>query len=219
MPPLVTEPYIDYRQGARAAVIVKEVSGVSSGIAAKNLCGLDRGSVFRDDSRLTCDNWDAQPISIDFFRVTFSFSPNGAGLDNTQLVQLPEITWDIGLGTEPSDEDPEGNPVINSAGDPFSPSPIFDQPVIFLNVRRYEPAPFNVARMLKFVGKVNKGQMTVQGFTIDDGQMLCRKIAPAIAYTRADAILPIDYNFELRGWASPSRYSSNPSSAAGTRST
>ncbi len=196
---VVTEPYKDYRQGARAAVIVKEVSGVNSGLAAKNACGISQGSQFRDDSRLTCDNWDAQQVSIDFYRVTFSFSPNGSGLDNSQLVLLPEITWDIGLNTEPSDEDPDGNPIVNSAGDPFSPPPLFDQPVIYLNVRRYEPAPFNVKRMLKFVGKVNKGPMTVQGFGLDDGQMLCRKIAPGGAYTRADAVIPVDYNFELRG--------------------
>lgn len=199
---IVTEPYSDYRKGSNGAVIVREVSGVSTANAAQAASGLGKNSVHPEDQNFICDNWDAQKLSPDFFRLTFSFSPKDFGDPNNPLAAPMRIHWDIGLTSEPVDRDVDGNPILNSGFDPFDPPTLADFPELYLNVTRYEPAPFNVARALSFIRTVNQGSITIGGAMFTDGQCYLRRYAPTTEYTLDARAIEVGYEFCMReqGW-------------------
>ena len=94
---------------------------------------------------------DAAKHTLD---VTVEYSATGASTDNTQddpeeepvatENQVTEWGWDDGTSERELNESVDGNPVINSAGDPFdsvpeveAPAPTFTKVIKFGSSRRY----------------------------------------------------------------------------------
>jgi hypothetical protein len=194
---------MDNSYSEQRAVIVKEVSGagITSGPIAIAKIGLNKGDAFPDDGSLLCAEPEAIPLSPkNFWRVTYSFAPDGANTtdrDSNLLKNPPKYQWSIGTKSEPIDRDIDGNPITNSAGDPPDPPPQRAFPIFYLTIKRYESAPFNFQDRGNYVGKVNKGDMTIQGVAIKEGQLFCSGIAPTGEYTMQDKIIEVGYNFEL----------------------
>lgn len=171
-----------------------EVSGVSTATEAQAACRLEQGNDHPEDSTFICEGWDAVKISVDFFRVTFQFVARDTG----QNSRPTRIQWEVGLASELFDRDVDGNPVTNSARDPFEDGIQIEVPDIFFSVIRFERPPFNVARALSFIGTVNDGPCKVYGNQIDDGQCFCRHIGPMAEYTLSANWIEVAYRFQLR---------------------
>lgn len=199
---IVTEPYSDYRKGSSGAVIVKEVSGVTTAVQARAACRLDRNSPHPEDSSYICDNWDSQKLAPDFLRMTFSFAPKDFADQNNPLATPMRIKWDVGLSLEQFDRDINGNPIVNSALDPFDTPFQVEVPELTLDVVRWEPAPFDFAKAASFVGTVNEGTLKIAGVPFKDGQVFVRRIAPLNDYTLDARAIEVGYSFCLRaqGW-------------------
>lgn len=197
--PLITTPWQDISYGSQTAVLIKEVSGtsVTSGRRALDVCGIGKGSPYPDDQLYICDNWNVSQISINYYRITYSFTRLGGGEPN-QLAQLPTIQWSPNIIGEAADRDVDGNPLTNSALSPIDPAPQFFFNTAQLDITRFESTPFKVARALQFQNCVNESAFTIQGMQIDAGQCLCTRIAPTDAYTTKDSVVGVRYSFELR---------------------
>ncbi|HEY7115130.1 MAG TPA: hypothetical protein VH475_01010 [Tepidisphaeraceae bacterium] len=201
----VTTPYGDYRVGSRSAVIVKEVTGVPSQTAAFNACGIIKGSYHPENQSLTCDDWGAENVGPAYYRVTFSYADSsGTDGQTNPLVQPPEIQWDVGIQSERFDRDVYGTAIMNSAGDPFDQPAESSVPVLNFTVTRWEPTPFNVARVLTYVSTTNDGPTTIMGNAFADGQILCTGIAPTGSYRLSAQAIQIAYRFSITtapsGW-------------------
>ncbi len=196
---IVTYPWSDYRMGAQSAALIAEVSGVLSAVAAVSAVGIDRGSNHPDDGNFTCTDWDTSKISIpDFWRVYYTFESKQGGTIETPI----RTTFNPGLRSEPIDRDIDGNPIINSAGDPFDPPVQTDFTTLAFRIIRTESAPFNAAKALSFMGCVNDGSCTIAGMTFTDGQLLCKVIGPIAEVTSKSTRIDIGYDFEAHqeGW-------------------
>jgi hypothetical protein len=198
--PLITYPWSDARIGARAGVRVVEVSGsgIIDGTTAHLRTGINKGDPHPENQELICDNWDAQPIGPRLFRVVYTYSVAGGGNEDNQLKQPPEITWDNGIVSVPSDKDIDGNPIVNSALDAFDPPPNLDIIEMHLEYVRYEPAPFNIAKALRFLGAVNDDEITIAGMRFAEGTVLCTRLAPVGPYTPVENILRVGYFLSMR---------------------
>lgn len=200
MPVIVTQPYADYRYGSRAAVLVKEVSGVTSGTAAQAACGINKGDPHPENQAFLCDDWDVQQVAIGYYKVTFSYSdPTDQDFSGgNPLTQPTKISWNVGLTSEVFDRDIYGTAIANSAKDPFDRPAEAGVPELLLSVSRWEPAPFNVARAVSYIGTVNVAGTTVAGNRIEEGQCLCQNIAPIGEYTQSTRYIEVVYQFQLR---------------------
>lgn len=195
MPIVVTTPYSSYRKGSLTATIVKEVSGVPTGDAARAACGIEKyTSVHPEDQNMICTGWDAQKISIDFFSLNFSFGLKDYGTNERPT----RIAWDTTLSSEPFDRDLDGNPIVNSALDAFDSGTQIEVPDLYFTVIKSMRPPFDVQRAVSFIGTVNDGDMTIQGHTILDGQCFCKHIAPAGEYTLSAQWLDVVHEFQMR---------------------
>lgn len=88
-------------------------------------------------------------------------------------------------------------PITNSAGDPFS-SPVQGSynSYIFEAVRN--EAAFDPAFAISFQDKLNQGNFTFAGKTIQPGEALCTGIFPSGGYTLQDEYVSVTYQFEVR---------------------
>ncbi len=193
---IVTYPWSDYQKGALSAALIAEVSGVLSSIEAAAACGIDRGSNHPDDGDFTCVDWNTSKITIpDFWRVYFTFESKQGGQLETPL----RVQFNPGLRSEPIDRDTDGNPIINSAGDPNDPPIQTDFTTLAFRVIRTESAPFDAARALSFMRCVNSTACTIAGMKFDEGQLLCKVIAPIAEVTSKSRRIDIGYDFEGHG--------------------
>lgn len=120
---------------------------------------------------------DAAKHTLD---VTVEYSATGASTDNTQddpkkepvatENQVTEWGWDDGTSERELNESVDGNPVINSAGDPFdsvptveTPAPTFTKVIKFATHRQYA----------QYLCTVNAGQVEIGGMTCAPGTLLC----------------------------------------------
>ena len=88
-------------------------------------------------------------------------------------------------------------PIVNSAGDPFT-SPVQGSynSYIFEAVRN--EANFDPAFAISFQDKLNQGNFTFGGKSIQPGEALCTGIFPAGGYTLEDEYVAVTYQFEVR---------------------
>lgn len=141
-----------------------------------------------------------QRIGPQYFRVEAEYRQGtqiGVGNDVDPISRLPVYQWNIGLATERFDRDVDGNPIVNSAGDPFGDGVEATVHSITLDVTRNE-ASFSPIESLNYTNKVNAGSWTVAGVAVGEGQAKCLGIAPVNGYTLADNYVSIRYSFEFR---------------------
>lgn len=154
---------------------------------------------------LKCDSVSAEQTGFKFWVVKAHYSipkdgqdHGGPGSQDDPLLVPPRIKWDFGSTSEPIDRDINGNPIVNSAGDPFQQSPTREFTTLFLVYTRNEPF-FNVQTALLYRNKTNSTDMYIAGAgTVTAGQMICRDISPASDYTADATFVPVTYKFELR---------------------
>jgi hypothetical protein len=122
----------------------------------------------------------------------------GPGSQDTPLEVQPRIRWEIGSTSEPIDRDIDGNPIVNSAGDPFQSTPSRDYTTIFLTYSRNEPF-FSVQTALTYGNKVNSERIYIAGAGwVEEGQMRCLSIQPTSDYEAGATFVNVSYKFELR---------------------
>jgi hypothetical protein len=156
-------------------------------------------------SLLKCDSVAAEQTGFKFWIVKAHYSipkdgqdHGGPGSQDDPLAVPPRIKWEFGSVSEPIDRDIDGNPIVNSAGDPFQQQPTRDFTTTFLHYTRNEPF-FNVQTALLYRNKVNSAAMVIAGAgSITAGQMKCCDISPSTDYTADAAFVPVTYKFELR---------------------
>ncbi len=121
----------------------------------------------------------------------------GIGNDDDPINQAPTYTWNVALASEPVEQDIDGNPIVNSAGDSFAQTLSVTTHSITLDVERNE-ASFDPVFALDYVNKVNLGAWTIAGKTVGEGQAKCMGIAPTSGYTLQDSYVRVRYSFEFR---------------------
>lgn len=108
-----------------------------------------------------------------------------------------QYRWRPVTQSEQVDIDADGNPILNSAGDPFSnPLQGFLNTYI-LEATRNEPA-FNAPMAVQYQNTVNADAFTLAGNTIQPGEALCTGIFPQSSYTLSQEYVEVTYQFEIR---------------------
>lgn len=124
---------------------------------------------------------------------------NGAKQQDDLLDSPMRIHWQVGARSEQTDQDADGNPLINSVGDPFQAEyETFTQ--LHLTVTRYE-GEFDVQKALAFSDKVNSDHFTIRTrrgqLGVEPGQAYCENIT-SMPYTDDAEAVAVEYNFEFR---------------------
>lgn len=146
----------------------------------------------------------ATPMGPTVWRVRINYAvPAGGDMtaNDNPLLLPPLIRWSPSIDSEPFEVDPYGNPFVNSAGDPYDPSPLRDVACWTLTVTRNQPF-FAPAQYGKYLEAINSDQFTIRGAgqntAIEPGSMRCVSIAPTGEYTNTAKFVPVSFQFKVR---------------------
>jgi hypothetical protein len=143
----------------------------------------------------------------------YSFGDHGQ-CQSTPLNEPEEILWEpdrevleTDVDSTPATATPAGPyPIVNSAGDPFSPSPQRVIPTATLVVRRWEPL-YNVSTALNYQDHVNIAPFSISGAGgVEAGQAYCDYYKPIQFYTLQAPFVKVEYRFRLRPGTNPWQY-------------
>ncbi len=95
-----------------------------------------------------------------FWEVRVDFSSDRPELNGTPLNTKPKYRWTRAVVTEEVDRDFDGNPIMNSAGDPPGNHPTVEIYDLVLGWTQYEPF-FNLRGSMEYVGAVNSDNFTL----------------------------------------------------------
>lgn len=196
-----------------SAAYVFEVLGAATAREAIGANGVPgRGSWHPEDRLLIAKQPNAQrksPNGADgaggywHVRVAYVLAESDEGKENENedpLAKPATYRWRLGLQGEQFDRDIEGNPIVNSAREPFSTPPTADVMTLTLTVERNERA-FNLNKAFFFHNAVNSDVWVVPGTggqTVQPGQARCLSIQPTSEYSRESAYVPIAYEIEFQ---------------------
>jgi hypothetical protein len=123
----------------------------------------------------------------------------GGEVSDDPLAEPIALLWRIGNTTVPIDRDVEKNPIVNSAGDPFTTPPNIQFQTLFVEARRNERT-FNPQIAVNFANAVNQDRFVIDGRTYaSKGQAKVVSIAPDSEYQpRKAKFVSVVYIFELR---------------------
>jgi hypothetical protein len=196
-----------------AAAEVYEVLGAVTARQAIDAAGVPRsGTQHPQDRLLISKKPQAQRMTPSgsttnggywHVRVSYVAADSEEGKENENedpLKRLPTYDWRIGLQGEPFDRDIKGNPIVNSAREPFSTPPNFDVMTLSLLVTRNERG-YDIDKAFFFHNAVNSDEWVVPGTrqTVKPGQARCLGIRPAGEFNLAQTFVSIQYEFEFRG--------------------
>ena len=102
-----------------------------------------------------------------------------------------------GVSGDTTDADVNGNPLLNSAGDPFNGTVQTNIAAIYVDVIRNESA-YNLPNAIGYTNKVNEDNFTLAGYPINPGEAYCLGIQPEGDYKLNDDYVTIVYSFEIR---------------------
>lgn len=105
--------------------------------------------------------------------------------------------WRPVTQSEPTDADADGNPLLNSAGDPFAGTVPGYINTYIVEATRNEAA-FDPAFAVSFQNKINQAAFQLAGQAINAGEALCTGIFPPSDYKLDDEYVPVTYQFEIR---------------------
>jgi hypothetical protein len=175
-------------------------TGFADAEAARSACPVAVGDeLWLDDTLSASEPSISTPKGPQNFVLDVNYGPIGATTVDTSKLNLPPTYQpDLTLVTEPVDRDIHGNPIVNSAMDPFQQNPSKQLVDVHYTYKRWEKS-FNGPFALNFMGKVNADQFNMPGFgTVDPGQALCLRIAPASEYDRNTKAVQNVYSFHIR---------------------
>lgn len=158
--------------------------------------------------RLLVDNVSVATAGLGLFRVTVSYSIplNGSthNEDDDKLSQPVRWRWLRSNIDEQVDRDYLGNPIVNSAREPFSEPATRTFTRRILELRRYEPF-YDVGKAEAFENTVNNATFTIPGLIVFGARAVrCNLIVPTEEYKVGDTVIDVSYQFEVRqdGWRS-----------------
>lgn len=141
----------------------------------------------------------ATRVGFNLYEVIVSYGQDrGSTTDDTDpLAMPPRYRWSIGLQSVEKDVDIDGNPILNSARDPFEQPPQVTDTQVYLTVTRNVPY-FDVARALLYTNTVNQSAVTIPlAGVVNPGQIKCLSIVPAADYTKDSPYVEEVASFEL----------------------
>lgn len=207
---LVTErwspPKLTFGANGIRANRIFDVTGVSTETAAiAAVVAFDPTTTYNATHPLSTlmyvDGQDTACPGFNVWEVTIGYSSTPAGRHPDPTSPLAEpyrYSFQWGTRTDGCDSDTFGNPIINTAGEPFATDPPADFMDGFLNVERNEPF-YNVFQALQFTNAVNNSNVTFGGtYSLLQGQACCRSIVPVSTITRASVYVTVRYTIELR---------------------
>lgn len=135
-------------------------------------------------------------------RAEFAYPDNSVTARNPTdpTKQKLRVSWDNNLISVPVDRDAEGNPILNSAHDPFSNPPSDDKPSRIVRCRRYE-RQYNIIQAIEYEDTENSDSWVVPGTGgrhVKPGQAHCLYIRPTQEYATDTEFIEIEYAFEIR---------------------
>jgi hypothetical protein len=150
---------------------------------------------------LTCTARLPEKKGFGYWIVRCQFrSDVGGGGDLTRIP--PEYRWGMTLVSEEVDRDAQGNPIVNSVGDPPLNHPQTEFKVLTLYWEQYENV-WDPTRALKYIGAVNSDDFTVQGIgstaVFKAGECKCADYRPTGGRRAGDTTpLKMAYEFQFR---------------------
>lgn len=156
--------------------------------------------------RLLAENVSVSAVGLNLYRLTVAYSipVNGSthSEDDDKLSQPVRWQWLRSNIDEQVDRDFFGNPLVNSAREPFSDPATRTFTRRILELRRYEPF-YDVAKAEAFENTVNNAVFTIPGLiAIGARKARCNIIVPTQEYKIGDSVIDVSYQFEIRpdGW-------------------
>lgn len=191
---------MDTRSGPGAAIAAVDPNDSSLAIPAL-------GSLYSaGDLSLVCQSRTAKelPDSGGYaFDVDVEFSTEGDDPEEEEdPVERPaQIQWGFVSFTETAYEDAAGDPILNSAGDPFDPSieRTYNDPAVTIT---YNADDFDPSVAIAYQDAVNSDQFTVAGKTIEAGLAKMHSIQATRLYEAGSTFWQIDIVIYFRkdGW-------------------
>lgn len=178
------------------AVTYKSSTNATTGVPFPS-----KGDVWANDTRYRLHSLSAPEFKGPRYAVvtgSYKTGPFGGTEEEDDPFASPtRYRWRPVSQSAQRDTDADGNPILNSAGDPFS-NPVQG----FLNTyiveaTRNEPA-FNSPMAVQSQNTVNADSFTLAGNTIQPGEALCTGIFPSSAYTLSQEYVEVTYQFEIR---------------------
>lgn len=121
----------------------------------------------------------------------------GPGAQTDPLDMPPTIYWEIGSTSEEIDRDVNGNPLTNSAGDPYTG--VTREFTTYYLILEQNEASFDVDKAGDYSNYVNSHNFSITGVgTFAAGNLLCKTIAPCEPYTSGASYVRVRYTFEAR---------------------
>lgn len=160
-----------------------------------------KGDVWGLDTRYRLHSLSAPEFKGPRYAVvtgTYKTGPYGGAEEEEDPFARPtQYRWRPVTQSAQADLDADGNPILNSAGDPFS-NPVqgfFNTYIV--EATRNEPA-FNSPMAVQTQNTVNADSFQLAGNTIQPGEALCTGIFPGSAYTLSQEYVEVTYQFEIR---------------------
>lgn len=146
-----------------------------------------------------CRTVDADRVgNSNVWRVVCQYSskldqnPAQAQIENP-LLRPPVISWDTITVAVPATHDADGNPVRNTAGDPFDPPPEEEETRLYLRVTK-NMATYDATGYMEFQDTVNSEAWLV----FQPGEARCRKIRGDNRWENGLYYWVVSFEFELR---------------------
>lgn len=165
---------------------------------AVSVVGVVRGQGHPLSSAMTCKQIDSTAVSPTFYSVRATYSSQtdgdtgGGGAESAATIH-----WETVTNSEPVDRDADGNPITNSALDPFDPPLTRDFNDKVLVVTRAEPFYDPIAKGV-WENTVNNGPVTFMGIAFPAESLRCLSIQPGREYSDADTSVLVEYRFLYR---------------------
>jgi hypothetical protein len=203
---VTADSYALRAKGAVEAVVAQK--GIEIGTPYEVLDPADGVTVLESDDAASCQEISAASASDDGYSwdVTVSYGPLGgeaATFPANPLEWPVEFALQSAQDRKPADEDRDGNPVLNSAGDAFDPPPEIDFSRIVFEVTRNE-ATFSPVLAQTWKHTVNDAVFSIAGENYAAGTVLIQDIVAGKPLFHPDAgwYWRITYKFEVKpeGW-------------------
>lgn len=205
---VVTSSRLDRARTVRLAVM--SAAPVAIGDHYEVLDPSDGTTVLEQDTASFCTSISAAVAgSTDDgcqWDVTVEYSPSdGSPTFPPNPVEHPlKLSWGSQLVEVPVNYDRDGDPIQNSAGDFFDPTPTVMKYLILLNIVRNE-ATFSPTLAQTWKGTVNDATFTIAGEDFDPGTVKIADITSELSYNaECGWYWPVTYQMEIDpdGWKS-----------------